>query len=502
MARIAVGSLLTECNQLGGSPIDMDWFARYDLHFDEDLFQIDSGVVGGALSALRAGNARILPLLAASTCPGGYITQSCYDELRGGLLQRLERALPVDGVLLLLHGAAVAAEVDDVEGDLIEAARALVGPAVPIIGTLDLHAHVTRTMVRDADGLLAWETYPHRDAFTTGERGARLLLDTVAGRCQPVMAMVKVPVITSAVHGSTEGDGPFARLMRFAKSCEEESDSILSTSVVLVHPYLDQPGMGSGGLVIADADGDAALALAHAIATRYWESRHDLEPQVYTPGDAIAHGLQVAGGPVLLVETADCAGGGASGDSVATLKALLKLGDAAPASMVPVVDPRAVTACRAAGAGAPATLVLGHQLDRKWGEPLTVTGRVRSIADGHFRYTGGMWDGTEGEMGPCAVFEVGAVQILVTSHATYDWADEQFRAVGLDPAHAKFVVVKNPMNYRIAYGSIAAAVFILDTPGPTPPTLRHCPFERVDRPYYPADEQLLGLVEPVALKGW
>ena len=105
-------------------------------------------------------------------------------------------------------------------------------------------------------------------------------------------------------------------------------------------------------------------------------------------------------------------------------------------------------------------------------------------------------------MGPTAVFEVGGeVQVLITTHATYDWADEQFRALGLDPAAAKFVVVKNPMNYHNAYDAIASAVYILDTPGPTPPTLRHCPFEHVERPYYPADEQV-ERIEPVELRGW
>lgn len=498
MPRIAVGSVLTECNQLGGSPIDMDWFARYDLYFGEDVLGIDTGVVGGGLAALRAGDARVVPLLAASTCPGGYITEACYDELREGLLQRLSAAGPVDGVLLLLHGSAVAENVDDVEGDLIGATRALVGPDVPIIVTLDLHAHITQAMVGAADGLIAWETYPHRDAFSTGERGARLLLDAVAGRCRPTTAMVKVPVITSGVHGSTDGDGPFARLMRFAKS-QEGRDGILSTSVILVHPYLDQPGLGSGGVVITDDDADAALALAHDIARRYWDARHELEPEVHTPAAAIAQGLRVEGGPVLLVETADCAGGGASGDSVATLAALLELGDAAPISLVPVVDPQAAAACHSAGTGAPLTLTLGHQLDSTWGDPLTVAGRVESIGDGRFRYEGGMWDGTESDMGPAAVFEVGDIQVLIASHATYDWADEQFRTLGMDPASAKFVVVKNPMNYHNAYDAIAKAVYILDTPGPTPPTLRHHPFGRFERPYYPVDEQLD--FAPVELRG-
>ena len=500
MPGIAIASLLTECNQLGGSPMDMEWFERYDLHVGERLLDIDTGVVGGALSTLRSAAVQTVPLLSASTCPGGYITQLCYDELRGQLLERLSATLPVEGVLLLLHGSAAAEKVDDVEGDLIGAVRALVGPEVPVVVTLDLHAHVTQAMVSGANAMLAWETYPHRDSYSTGERGARLLLDTVAGRCHPTMAMAMVPVITSGVHGGTDGDGPFARLMRYAKS-HEGKGSILSTSVILVHPYLDQPGLASGGLVVADGDREAALTLAEDIAWRYWNARRELEPAVYTPADAINRGLEAEGGPVLLVETADCVGGGASGDSVATLRALLELSPPSPSALVPVVDPQAVLDCRAAGEAANVTLALGHQLDPKWGQPLPVEGIVRTLGDGRFRYSGGIWDGVQGDMGPCAVVEIGNIQILITTHATYDWADEQFKALGLDPAAAKFVVVKNPMNYRIAYGDIATATYILDTPGPTPPTLRHCPFEHLERAYFPADEEL-DLTEPVVLRGW
>jgi microcystin degradation protein MlrC len=88
---------------------------------------------------------------------------------------------------------------------------------------------------------------------------------------------------------------------------------------------------------------------------------------------------------------------------------------------------------------------------------------------------------------------------MITSRATYDWADEQIRAVGLDPAKTKFIVAKNPMNYRLAYGSIAKSMIILDTPGPTPPTLKHVNFKKLQRPYFPADVDIPGL-QPTVLK--
>ena len=495
--RIALGSILTECNEFGGVPIDIGWFERYELCRGEEVVQVDAGVVGGMMQVMRECGAEAVPLIYASTCPGGPLTAGCYTQLKTELLDHLRASTPIDGVLLPLHGAATVENLGDPEGDLIKAVRAIVGDAIPIVVTLDLHAHVTADMVRFADGLIAWETYPHRDSFTTGERGARMLWNILQGRCRPTMAMAKVPVITSAIHGSTEGDDPFAQIMRTAKALEARDD-VLSTSVFLVHPYLDQPDMGSGGLVITDNDMETAVSLANQLAEQYWTRRFDLEPDIHTPSEAIAKGLEVAGGPVLLVEAADCCGGGAAGDSVATLTALLDAKVTAP-SLVPVADPEAAAACHRAGVGQEVTVALGHRLDPRWGKPVTVTGTVTRLTDGRFRYIGGIWDNVEGNMGPSAVLTIGAIQVLITTHGTYDWADEQFRSMGMQPPDAKFIVVKNPMNYRLAYGEIAKAAFILDTPGATPATCRHLPFKYLERPYFPVDTEIPGLT-PTSLQ--
>ena len=489
--RIAVGGILTECNHLGGLPIDMSIYEACELYRDEEVLQLTTSVVGGMLDGLRQGGAEPVPLIFASALSGGPITRDCYRQLRGEWLGRLESALPVDGVLLPLHGSALVEGLDDPEGDMIHAARHLVGPDVPVVVTLDLHAHVTPEMVRHADALLAWETYPHLDQYGTGQRASRLLLDRLAGKCRPTMAMGKVPVITSAINGSTNDDDPFAELMRYTKSLEQQA-GVLSTSLFLVHPYMDCENMGSGALVITDNDLPLAETLAGDIARRYWERRHDLEPEIFTPVEAIAKGMQVDGGPTILVEAADCCGGGAAGDSIATLSALVDSG-VNVRSIVPVVDPQAAQACHEAGEGVTLSLAIGHKLDPRWGSPRTFTGKVERLSDGNFVYTGGQWEGHHEHMGPTAIFRIGAVQVIITSRATYDWMDEQIRTVGLDPAQAKFIVAKNPMNYRQAYGAIAKAVVVLDTPGPTPATLKHVRFKKLSRPYFPADTEIPGL---------
>ena len=486
--RIAVGGILTECNHLGGLPIDLSVYEASELVRDEQVLQLDTSIVGGLLHGLRSAGATPVPLIYASACAGGPITKACYEQLRGEWFERLEQALPVDGVLLPLHGSALAEGIDDPEGEMIQVARTLVGPAVPVIVTLDLHAHITPKMVEHADALLAWETYPHADQYQTGERAVALLMKMLSGECRPTMAMGKVPVITSAIHGSTQDDDPFADLMRHTKSLEQQQD-VLSTSLFLIHPYMDCAGMGSGGLVVTDNDLELAKALAQDIARRYWDRRFDLEPVTLAPAEAITKGLQVEGGPVILVETSDCCGGGAAGDSIATLSALVDSGLEA-AAVVPVVDPEAAQACHEAGVGAQLTLEIGHKLDPRWGSSRQFSGIVESLTDGSFVYTGGQFEGHNEQMGKTAIFAVGTVRVMITSRATYDWADEQLRSVHLDPAQMKFIVAKNPMNFRLAYGDIATAMIILDTPGPTPATLKHVEFKKLARPYFPADADI------------
>lgn len=480
--RVAVGSILTECNQFGGKLIEHAEFARSQLARGQDVMSIEGGAVGGMLHTLHERHAEIVPLVVASAYPGGPIAQECYAQLKEDLLADLTNALPVDGVLLALHGAAVTSEIDDVEGDLVAAAREILGPSVPVIGTLDLHANVTAQMMRHADGLVAWETYPHVDPFTTGVRGARLLLGTLDGTHKPAMAMAKVPILTSAINASTVGEGPFADVMRLAKSFEEQP-GILSTSAFHAHATLDVPEMGGGGLVITNGDEELAADLANRIAQLMWEKRFALEPETLTPEEAVREGLKIPGGPIVLVECADCVGGGAAGDSVVTIPALQVL--TSGFAIIPVVDPEAAALCHEAGEGNSVSVTLGHKVDPQWGRPLSLSGTVKTVSDGNFQYTGGIWAHEWAEMGPSAVLECGSAQILITTHGTYEWRDEQIRALNMDIEGAKFIVAKNPMNFRQTYNEIAKGEFILDTPGATPPTLKHFTYHKVPRPYFP-----------------
>ena len=497
--RIGVGSIFQESNQFAATQTDLALFRNSYLYEGDALFQL-SGTdceVAGMLAACAEEGVQVVPLLAARSVSGGALSDACYAYLKEALLAPLREAAPVDGVVLAMHGSMVTVSELDPEGDLLDAVRQIVGPGVPVVMTLDLHAHVTPRMVKQAAALVSFAHYPHDDTYSTGERGARLLFKTLHGDVKPVMALAKVPILCSGCNGQTFGDAPMAHLTRRARRLETQP-GILSVSCFQVHPYNDLPGMGCGGLVVTDNDPDLAARSARELAEEFWARRRTFETEILSVANAVARGRAVDGGPVMLVDTADCAGGGAPGDSIALLRELLALG-VTERTFVMVVDPSAAQACARAGIGQAITAELGYGIDPTWGQSLQVPAIVRLLTDGRFRYTGGLYGGTWASMGLSAVLQVGSIEVLVMSKPTYDWGDEQFRSVGMDVRQAKFIGVKNPMNYLYAYRDLMKAAFIVDTPGPTPAHVRNLTYQRMQRPFFPLNEEIPDLEIPIVI---
>jgi microcystin degradation protein MlrC len=489
--RIAVGGISLESNDFVPFTAELDDFTGAGFLLegaDIETLRDSETEAAGALEAIDAARAKAVPLLAARGVSSGRLSTSAYARLRGGLLSALESSLPVDGVFLFQHGSMEAVGEDDPEGDIAQAVRSLVGPGVAVAMTCDLHGNVTRRMVENLDVLVGYRHYPHDDTRDTGRRATELLLRAVAGDIRPVVAHAKLPLILTAFNSTTMTDTPYAQLLREAAWLEAR-DGVLSASAFLVGSYVDAPGMGCSAVVVTDGDVALAATEAERLARRFWDDRRLYEVETASVAEAVRRGREIDGGPVLLLDTADTTGGGAAGDGIGLVRGLFEAEVEEPC-LAQVVDPAAAVACHAAGAGAEVTLTVGHWRDPRWGRPLELRGSVRRLLDGPFRYSGGILGGVEVSMGPSAVVETGAISLLVMSQPTYDWADDQYRAAGLDPSHAKFVGVKNMMNFRFGYGGVMKGFFVLDLPGPTPPDMRLLPFSRITRPVFPLDREL------------
>lgn len=255
MLKIAIGQFMQESHSF--TPIDCSWeqFHAGHIYRGEEILTRMSGnkvEVAGAIAAAREQDLAIVPLLACNAVSSGYVRADVFEDLLGDLLGRLEAQLPVDGLFLALHGAMVAEGDEDASGSVLARARELVGPATPIVASLDLHANVTDKMIAASDGLVGYHTCPHVDLYETGAAGMRLLLDTIRGEVEPVMGYCQLPLIAPPENSITL-EGPFREVMEIALEFEAHPN-ILNVSVFYVQPWLDLSDIGCSVLVVADGD--------------------------------------------------------------------------------------------------------------------------------------------------------------------------------------------------------------------------------------------------------
>lgn len=443
---------------------------------------------GGFIHVLRKQRQEIAPVCAAWAITAGRLIRADFRRLLGEFGDALASIPNPEGLLLSMHGAQTAEGEDDVEGAVLGVARQVLGPLIPVVVTLDLHANVTAAMVRHANAIFGYHTYPHVDMFEAGVKAARLMSRTLAGKCRPAMGWRKLPLIVPAENAST-GKGPMHDLIERAKA-REKAGAVEALSVFTVQPWMDIQEMG--GAVVAVTDGSAKRAEREAagLAQRFWDSRQRFEASLTPVPEAIAEAVAVEGGPVVLAESSDSTGSGSPGDSTGVLKHLVRAELNGPAAIF-VVDPAAVRTLHAAGVGASVTLPVGGAFDRRNSKPVQVTGRVRMLSDGRWTPRArGYNPGIEQSMGVAAVLDVGRVQILIGSRSTMTVDPELFRSHGIDPLYCKIVVVKSPLGFRAAYAPIAKKMIVVDTPGVSTANFERLPWKRVTRPIYPLDRDL------------
>jgi microcystin degradation protein MlrC len=485
--RIAIGSIIQEGNTFAPTPTGLEAFAADYLWYGEELLggYHDMRVeVAGFLDVLRAAGATPVPLLAAHACSGGPLTRAALDHLVSELVVRLRAALPLDGVLLALHGAMVVEDDPDAEAAILAAVRAAVGQGVPIAASLDLHGHITPRMLEHATILIGYQEYPHIDMYETGERTARLLLDTLRGRLRPALALAKRPMIVSPVNARTT-DGPLRRVVDAARRMERDG-RVLAASLFPVQPWLDVPDLGFAALVVADGDAAAAQAAAEQLAEMAWDARAEFEPDIVPLAEAIRIGLG-SEGTTVVGDAGDAPSSGAAADHAAVLRELLAHGAGRPTYLT-LRDAAAAAACAEAGLGAEIGLTVGHALTHAQGQPVAVRGRVCALTDGRYRMQGPGAAGSPMNMGPTAVLAIGDIRLVLRSLPSIEWDPSLYRSVGLEPADAALVFVKSPGHFRVSYAPLARRMLVADTPGAARPNVRALRFSRVTRPLYPLDE--------------
>lgn len=466
--RIAIANFSHESNTFAAKPTVLDDFVVYRGQAMVDHYTPTFHEVAGYIAGAEEYDFDLVPTLGANATPAGPLTRATYETIVGELLEMLRRAQGLDGLLLALHGAMVAEDYPQADGETVRRVRALLGPDFPIVVTHDYHGNVPESLVRDANALIIYKTNPHIDQRERGLQAAELLARTIRGEVKPVSAIVKPNVLFNIAFHNTSLP-PMQPIMQAAIDLEQEP-GILAASIAAGYQYADVPSMGPSVVVVADGDPAVAEAGAQRIADMIWAARDQLVPDLPNAAEAVRQAMQATQTPVALFDMGDNIGGGSAADSTIILEQLLA--QKADGWVVTIFDPEAVQACVQAGIGGTVALRVGGKTDATHGPTLSIQGRVRTLHSGEFeeterRHGGGRYF----SQGLTAVVEVNRSApgkgglLVLNSKRTAPMSIHQITCVGIQPQQQKILVAKGTVAPRAAYAPVSAQIIQVDTGG-------------------------------------
>ena len=485
--RVVVAELSHETNVFSSVPTDLAAFERAGIRRGATVTRELAGTatpVAGFLDAASELDLELVPILSVWATPSGMVTADALERLLGEIVEGIVGAGRIDGVLLGLHGAMVSAEASDADGYILSRVRDAVGPDVPVVATLDLHANISAAMVELADVLVGFDTYPHVDQRERSREAAGLLVRIARGEVHPVAALAKPPMLPTSQNMPTHQE-PMRSIVARAHELERRP-GVLSVTVAGGFPPADVAEAGLSVLVTTDGDAELARYLADDLADFAWQRRDGFLGGVASWEEAAAALRAIERGPLVLVDIGDNPWTGGTGDSAELLRFLLREG-ARDAALALIADPESVAHCVAAGVGATLELRLGGKVDRLHGDPLPVRGYVRMLSDGRYVNHGPMHAGVPVDLGRTAVVACEGVDVLVTERAETPIDLNIFRAHGIEPTARRVIALKGKGHFRAAFEPIAERVVLVEGPGISGADLSRLDFRHVRRPIWPLD---------------
>ncbi len=411
--------------------------------------------------------------------PSGLVVRRVYEDLRDEILRDLEAAMPVDGVLLSLHGAMVVDGYGAAEGDLVERIRAIIGPGVPMGAEFDLHCHLSKRLCDDLTALVIYKEYPHTDFAARAEEVWRLIEGKLDGTLNPVMSVHDCRMV-GLFHTTREPMRGYVDRM----AALEGKDGVLSVSLGHGFPWGDVLEEGARVVVVTDGDKAGGDALAERLGRELWDLRDDITPIYSDMETAITDALSAESGPVVLADMSDNPGGGAPGDSTFIVRRLLERG-IGMAAVGGIWDPVAAAICLGAGEGATIDLRLGGKTGPTSGDPLDLRVTVRKVLPDH---TVEALGGSKRYMGDTVWAAAEGIDFVIHAARCQNTTPNMFTDLGIDIMSKKILVVKSMQHFHAAYAPLASQVIYVAAPGTLIWDMREFPYEKLARPVWPLDD--------------
>ena len=496
--RIALLGFSIECNKFAPVATRADFEQRCYLAGDALLREARAAAprmlaeTPGFIAAMDEGGAWTpVPILLAMAEPNGPVDHAFFDELLAEMRRGLTEAGKLDGVYVCSHGAALTTAEDDPDGILLAMLRELVGPAVPIVATFDLHANISERMVANLDVFIGYRTNPHLDMRERGAEAAAALREMLAG-VRPKRAFARLPIVPPTVTMLTAA-GPYAELIEYGQArCDGE---IMNVSVMGGFAFADTAKNGLAIVVTARTSAEAARQLALDIAEQGWARRERFVAKLTPLADAVAMarhaGSDAAHPPLAFADVADNPGGGGRGNTMYLLEAFHDAGITGALFGV-IHDPALAAEAHALGVGAEFRARFNRAGGDRFSKPFAASATVLALSDGACRGRRGIFAGSDIQLGPSCALDLGGITVVVISLRTQCADPVFFEMFGLDIAKARMVIVKSRGHFRGGFDEFFRheQIVEVDLPGLTSPMLSRFDWTRLPRPVVPLDREV------------
>tara|TARA_R110002020_G_scaffold39797_10_gene117843 strand:- start:11 stop:1474 length:1464 start_codon:yes stop_codon:yes gene_type:complete len=411
--------------------------------------------------------------------PAGLLARSTFEELRDEILTQLQAAMPVNAVVLGLHGAMVAQGYDDPEGDLLTRIRAIVGPDVLVCAELDPHSHLTARRVAAADFFVAFKEFPHTDFVDRARDLWSMAVRTLKGEIAPVMSVFDCRMIDVFPTSKQPMRGFVDRLYALEKS----EPGLLSLSVI--HGFMagDVPEMGTRVIAVTDGEAEKGAALAERLGRELFALRGTFMVAQVDEKQAVDAALAAPAGPVVIADVWDNPGGGTAGDATVILAELMARG-ATDVAVGTIWDPIAVQICMAAGEGAVIPLRFGAKSAPQTGNPIDQTVTVnRIVCDAQMRF-----GDSYAPFGDAAWISFAGIDVILNSTRAQSFDPSLFSALGIDPTSRRILLIKSTNHFYDSFSKIAAEIIYCAAGKPYPNTPATTPYRKARRNIWPMVE--------------
>ena len=487
--RIYISGVQHESSSFSPIPTSFRSFEQWNWSADNP-YDADGFGYGEACRLAEAANMEVAAGPFFSAEPSSPATASAWRQISEQILDGLQAAMPVDIVLLCLHGAQMAEAIDDCEGTLIAAVRDNVGPHVAIGVLLDLHANVTTAMCTHADLTVSCREYPHIDYADRGWEMLPVLRRITKGSLRPVTRALRIPA-SGVFPTPDEPMRSFVVRIRDAQS----QPGVLMVSANHGFEGSDSPFTGASVVVTTDRDEALAERVADEVANDFLTTIMGNTWSGLDVSEAIDEALRQPVGPVVIADRSDNAGAGAASDSTYILAELIERG-VTNATLGMIWDPMAVRACHDAGVGARLPLRIGGKAGRLSGAPIDADVEVTSVRDDAMQALFGQGAPRE-PLGKSAAVRIGGIDVVLTSRRQQVFSPHCFTEHDIDPKRRHIVVVKSMQHFMGGFATIAACIIRCDGPGSATLDLSKIPYRRIKRPMMGLDPLGMIHLEPL-----